>query len=114
MSLENPLPNFIKEAKEFSFSRKLGMPKKITPEFARQNIETAMILGEISGTERVLTTILDLKKTYPDFTMEDLEAALHEHLHKGLTYVSETLKIGGTFTIDRILKEYGYFDKGEV
>jgi hypothetical protein len=105
------LPNFIMEAKEFSYSRKLKFNKRITPELARKNIETAMILGEVSGTERVLTMILELKRLYPDFTIEDVEAALHEHLHKGLTYVAENLNIKTTFSIERILEEYGYLKK---
>jgi uncharacterized protein (DUF433 family) len=105
--------NFVKDAKDFSYNRKINFPKKITAEYARRNVEVAMILGEVSGTERVLSMILELKKNYSDFTIEDIEAALHEHLYNGLDYISKEFNLNERFSMERILQEYGYYEKQE-
>lgn len=107
------VPNFVQGSVEYSFKRKNWLSsktKKITHEMARKEIEVAQILGEISGVERVLDVILQLKKQHPDFTIEDVEAAIHVFLHTGLNYISESNYGVQGFSMERIMKVHGYFD----
>lgn len=102
------IPNFIKEAINYSFTRIRKAPKKITPTHLAKEIEMAMALGETSGAERILD-LINKHKDDPNFKMEDLEAAIHIFISTGLNYVSKTYQGYATFPLERVLKTHGYY-----
>lgn len=105
---------FVQEANEHSFKRKLFFrnTKKITHEVLRTEIEMSMVLGEVSGAERILDFILSNKRAGTPIGGDDLEAAIHLFISHGLNYVSKTYHGVEAFSIDRVLKTHGYYDKG--
>lgn len=104
---------FVEEANQHSFKRKLfyQKAKKITHEILRREIEMNMVLGEVSGAERILDFILTNKKGGTPVEMDDLEAAIHMFISHGLNYVSKTYHGVEAFSIDRVLATHGYYEK---
>jgi hypothetical protein len=106
------IPNFVKDAQAHSFRRISKVPKKITPMLLRSEIEMAQVIGEVSGAERILDLIINHKND-PNFSFDDLEAAIHVFLETGLNYVSKTYHGVQGFPLERVLKMHGYFEKKE-
>lgn len=103
------LPSLIKEAKEFSYKRKLEFPKKMTSEVFRTEVEAAHILGECCAYERILEFIRKNK----DLTMDDLEAAIHLNLNSSLEATSIYYTGKKMFGLTDILETHGYYVKEE-
>lgn len=106
------LPFFIQQAIEFSYKRKMTAGKKITPEYHRKDIELSHIVGQATGAEHILATVLKCKQD-PNFNVEDLEAAIHVFIAESLSYVNKQCGKEQAFSIDTVLKVHGYLDENK-
>lgn len=99
------LPNMIKEAKDFSYERKLEFPKKMTSEVFRTEVEHAHILGECASYERIISYI----QMNPNISREDLEAAIHLNLEQSLESAAYYYQGKKLFGLEKILETHGYY-----
>lgn len=109
---EKLLATITTESDRYAIRRKFSYKqhvKKISTEMLRQEIIIARILGELSGAERVLQSIVQ----NPEWQREDIEAELHFFI-KDLNNVAAThLGANKTIDIEDILQIHGYFKKDE-
>lgn len=94
----------------YAARRKFFYKKKLTPESLRKEIAVARILGEMSATERIISELV-LK---PEWTREDLEAALHMFVVECGDAASEIMGTHNNIDIDTVLEAHGYYKKAKA
>jgi len=105
-----------KEAKSYAISRKYAHKQdghtKVALGILAKEIEAARVIGEMSGAERVLTSLV----ANPEWTREDLEAELQIFVVKCNNQVVETLKqtnlrttAGKIIEVTDVLESHNYY-----
>lgn len=92
------------ERRKYSYKK---YTKKSILELLRNEIQTGVILGELSGAERLLKAIVDNQ----DWDRSDIEAELHLFISNLNNVVSEYLNSNTMVDLEDILEMYGYSSK---
>lgn len=97
--------NYAKKAAEnYSYKIKLSLPKKITPEIARQEIERSHLLGQAESAERIIVALKQLKTD--SYSLDEFEGELHLYLTGLLNNITEKEYKLKMFSPDMVIKNH--------
>ena len=86
--------------------------KKVTPENLRKEVMLARILGEMSGAERVISSLV----ANPDWDRDDLEVAIHQFVVDCADNAAKVMGEVNLIGINDVLEAHNYYknDRGDL